>query len=414
MAGVQGLTRAQIAQQVARNCLGAEYVTAAPTLAGDTLRLIDNKLHGGSQDHAGRWLWYTPSAATPEETRVKTFEANSNLLNLYPALSVSTATTGAYEMLSDRLSRTMINNAINQALDEVAGEFYPPEESLALHTDGKSLRYDVPSEFKRLRHVYYRRSVTSVQIDACDSGWTQQSNVTQAFDTTRKWQGSGSLRLVVDAAATAAASIASKTITALDMSTYDTLEFWILSSRALAASDLEVRLTSGATTISWQVPAITANIPTYVRVAGQPDFQRQLTAVVTVAVRQIVDIGATTLWFDDIKAAVNDSAVWRPVSSRAWSLDKDTGDLVFTQEGMESIGYSLLKLVGGDAPLLLTADSDVNEVDDLFVIYRATELAFRSRAMDKSEYGQQAFSFGQMAQARRRHLHRLRGSRKVS
>ena len=41
-------------------------------------------------------------------------------------------------------------------------------------------------------------------------------------------------------------------------------------------------------------------------------------------------------------------------------------------------GYSLLKLVGGDKPTLLTVDATTNEIDDQYVIYRATALALMS------------------------------------
>jgi hypothetical protein len=366
-----------MAQQIAQNLLGSGYVNSAPTLAGSTLTLIDNKLYGGSRDHEGKWLWYTPSGAAPQETRVKSFEETAYKLNLYPALSVSTATTGAYEMLSDRLSRTMINNAINQALDEAVGGYYPPEESLALHADGVSLRYDLPSEFKLVKQVYYRASVASVQIDPCDSGWTQQANVTQAFDTTRKWQGGASLRLLLDIDLGANVDLGSKTIGSLDLSKYDTIEFWALSSFSLGppSGSFSLRLTSGVTTVAFTIPDLTQNIPAFVRVSLAPNNARQLTAVTTVVFRQVSDLlGIYTIWLDDIKAVVNDSARWLPLPKQCWHIDHENQDLVLTETGRQVAGYSLLKIVGGSHPTRMTADTDVADVPEEFIVQRAIEI----------------------------------------
>ena len=101
-------------------------------------------------------------------------------------------------------------------------------------------------------------------------------------------------------------------------------------------------------------------------------------------------------------------------SSRGLRLEPDTGDIIFTEEARGDLGYALLKLVGGDAPALLAADTDVAEVDETYIIARATELAFGSAGHVKEVYLQQSDRWALRAERARKALHRLRGARKVA
>jgi hypothetical protein len=99
------------------------------------------------------------------------------------------------------------------------------------------------------------------------------------------------------------------------------------------------------------------------------------TAIVSVGVENNVDIGAETVWIDDIRAVHNDEAIWTTVSNRLWHIDKNTRDLILSSAGRSTIGYSMMKIVGGDEPTLLSADATANEVSDDYVIAKATALA---------------------------------------
>ena len=70
------------------------------------------------------------------------------------------------------------------------------------------------------------------------------------------------------------------------------------------------------------------------------------------------------------------------------------------------MGYKLLKITGGDKPALLTSDSDECEIDDGYVINKATALALSATsggpATDPDQKRQQAaFYYGMSEQNKR-------------
>jgi len=70
------------------------------------------------------------------------------------------------------------------------------------------------------------------------------------------------------------------------------------------------------------------------------------------------------------------------------------------------VSYDLLKLVGGDKPALLSADSTASEIDDQYIIATATAFALSSAsggpATDPDARRQQAaFWFGISEQSKR-------------
>ena len=103
----------------------------------------------------------------------------------------------------------------------------------------------------------------------------------------------------------------------------------------------------------------------------------------------------------------NDTAVWEKLPKHLWTIDKESRDLVFKESGKFETNYSLLKLSGGDKPVLLTSDTDTTEIDDSYIISRATSLALLAAsggpATDPDALRQQAsFEFGLSEQAKRR------------
>ncbi len=378
MVSAQGLTRTQMAAQIASNVLGADFVASSPTLAGTALTLIDQKsLTGGNQDHRGKWLWYTPSGAAPQETRVAGFEASSHRLDLFPALSVSTATTGAYELLGDRLSRTMINNAINQAIDEAVGHVYPTETSFGLAADGVTLRYDLPSEIRLLQQVHYRTGVTGKVVHLCDALFdeTTDGDFTQSLQSEDKKQGSYSLRLVIAAGASANDKV-TDSISSLDLSGMTHIEMWIKCTVAAAAAHLHLLLDDTAGCASpletLEVPALTADTWTYVRLAlANPELD---TAIISVGLRYTTDTGAETVWIDGINAVNHDTADWEPLALQLYRVDRAARDLVLSEAGRAVAGQSLLKLTGGSHPTRMTSDDAVADIPEGFIVARATAL----------------------------------------
>ena len=204
-------------------------------------------------------------------------------------------------------------------------------------------------------------------------------------------------------------------ITSLDISGHTHVEFWCRSTVATSAADIHILLDNTASCASavetLALPALTANTDTFVRIAlSNP---RSATAIISVGVRFTVDKGASVFWIDDIQAVDENTSIWDTVSRQGWKIEKGTSDLLLTQDARTDLGYVLLKLVGGDAPALLTSDSATCEIDDSYVIARATELALLSAVNSKPEYGQMARIWNDQVEKSKKGLHRLRGARKV-
>ena len=102
------------------------------------------------------------------------------------------------------------------------------------------------------------------------------------------------------------------------------------------------------------------------------------TAIISVGLEYDSDLGACTVWIDDIVAVSNDTAEWSTLDRRNWKIDKASRDLVLTRDGHDAIGYALIKITGGDKPALLTTDAGTTEVGDSYIIATATALALIS------------------------------------
>ena len=366
MAVFQSVPREEIRLAAGYNASGVFEGSTTSGSAGTT-DLIDTKVRGADDDHNGKWIIVTSGARDGDIAQVTDWVASTNTFTVSPAFGGTLASGVTYELWDHEYRPQFVNNCINQAIHYVSGKAYDPEEDITLHLHANSRRYVAPANIAAVSKLEYRRSVASASIDACESGWTEQSNVTQAFDTSQRMEGSASLQLILAGGLSAGDDIASKTITSLDLSKYDFLELWGLSSIAISANDFALRLTSGSTTLSFDIPAMTADTDTYHRIAMTTDQARQLTAVTTIVIRQTVDVGACTVWFDDIKAVDNSTAKWEKIGERLWDADKQAGEIVFKPD-MGTVPYGLLKITGGDEPALLNADATVSEVDPTYVI----------------------------------------------
>jgi len=100
------------------------------------------------------------------------------------------------------------------------------------------------------------------------------------------------------------------------------------------------------------------------------------TAIISVGVEDDVgDNDNQTLWIDGIRAVHDQEQSFTDVPRRLWSVDRSTRSLQLTNSARSMIGYNMLKIIGGDKPALLSADTDISEVPDAFIIARATARA---------------------------------------
>ena len=191
------------------------------------------------------------------------------------------------------------------------------------------------------------------------------------------------------AAGLSAGDFISDSISSADLSKYDYLEFWIKSTVATSAGNLKIHLDNGTVTSdgndleSLNVPALTADVWKHCRVSlSNPEKD---TAIVSIGLEYDNDLGACTVYLDDIRAVKNDTATWTKLPRHLWRIDREgtsqgasTADLVLTDDGRTSVGTSLLKLAGGDSPALLSSDSSTTEVPESYIISYATAIALQA------------------------------------
>ena len=412
---IQKRTRQQIRQSVGYNLGAMETGTAYD--AGSTTTLISLTLVGSDDNYNGKWLVVADvSNSNNTETRIiSDYTASAYRLTLQQVLSFATAAGDTYEIWDRQYNPTAINEFINQAILDVTGQVYDPMESDDLHTDGKTARFDIPSNFSMVNGIQYRSEFTWTSLHQCNSVFDSSvdSNFTVSVDSEDYKQGTGSNKFVI-AAGASAGDIAGDTFTAKDISKYDYLEFWIKSTVSTSSGNLKIHLDESAITTSTisagtiqesiDVPALSADTWTYV-LASLSNSESN-TAITAVALEYDSDLGACTVRLDDVKVVQNDSATWTNVPSHLWNIDKVAQDIVFTRDGVQLTGYHLLKLKGGDKPALLTTETATCEIDDGYVINKATALALSATsggpATDPDAKRQQAaFYFGMSEQNKR-------------
>ena len=382
MAVLQGRTRAQLRQSIGYN-LGAVYVSSSSS-GGTTTTIVDNTLTGGDDDHNGKWVVFNDADGTSGQvTRVSDYVASSTTLTVSPAIAASSATDDTYELWDDIYPPARIDDFINQAIMDTIGHAWDPVEKLDLHTDGTTQRFDVPSGVSMIKDLYYRAKVDYERLHACAVAFdeTIDSDITVSLDTKDKKQGTQSNKFVI-AAGASAGDLATDSITSKNISGYDYIEFWVKSTVATSAGNLKLHLDDTASCASpvesISIPALTADTWTFVR--DQIDNPELCSAIISVGLEYDSDLGACTVWLDDISAVKNDSAQWEKIPRNLWRIDKEAKDIVCDNYAHSVARYSLLKIVGGDKPVLLTSDSATSEINEQFIIARATGLALASNS----------------------------------
>ena len=382
MPPIQGRTREQLRQNIGR-ALGSIYVSAATaTGAVSNNNILDNTIVlGGAATQIGKWIRFTSGSNDTLTRRVTDSSITSNVttLTFMPAVGTQTASE-SYE-LWDGYNPDDIDDFINQSVLSATGWVYDPIENIELHGDGHQTRFDIPSNISMISKIEYRHKVSSTRIHACATTFDEATDgdFTQALDTKDKKQGAQSLKLTI-AAGASAGDFVSDSITSKDISGYDTIEMWVKSTVATSAGNLKLLLDDSASCASpietLSIPALSADTWTFVRMTlANPETD---TAIISVGLEYDSDLGACTVWIDDIVAVANDTAEWTTLNRRNWKIYKESRDLVLLRDGQDAVGYSLIKIVGGDKPALLTSDSGTTEISEEYIIANAVTTALLS------------------------------------
>ena len=406
---VQGRTRKQLRQSIGYN-LGA-IRTGTAYDAGSTTTLISLSLVGGDDSYNGKWLVVADvTNSNNTETRIiSDYTASAYRLTVQQAYSFATAAGDTFEIWDDEFRPEVIDEFINQAIIDATGQAYHPTENVELHADSKNMRFDIPSNISIINRLFYRSKISSTVLHSCNAAFdeTVDSDITVTVDTEDKKRGTGSNKFVI-AAGASAGDIATDSISSKDISKYDYLECWIKSTVATSAGNLKILLDDSASCASpietLEVPALTANTWTYVRMAlANPETD---TAIISIGLEYDADLNACQVRLDDIKVVENDTADWVILPKHLWRIDRSARDLILSDSARLEVGYNLLKIQGGDKPALLSTETATSEIDDSYIIARATALAFAANSggasTDPDQRRQQAaFWFGLAEQSKR-------------
>ena len=378
MPAIQGRTLKQLRQAVGFN-LGALHTGTAYD-AGSNTTLISLTFVGGDDSYNGKWI-AVADASNSDSTEfriISDYTASAYRATLQQQLSFATAAGDSYEVWDEPYKPETINEFINQAIVDSTGKVYDPIENISLHGDGKQTRYDIPSGISQISKIEYRNKISYTRLHDCGTTFDEKtdSDFTQSLDTKDKKQGTQALKMVI-ASGASAGDFVTDSITSKNISGYDYIEMWVKSTVATSAGNLKLLLDDSASCASpletLSIPALTADTWTFVRMQlSTPELD---TAIISVGLEYDSDLGACTVWIDDITAVKNDTAEWSTLDRRLWKIDKEARDLILLRDGQDAIGYALIKIVGGDKPALLSAETDTTEIPEAYIIAFATARA---------------------------------------
>ena len=387
MAITQSKTLEDLRKAIGRN-LG-KMITGTTSGSGSTTTAVDATLFGGDDEYNGYYIRITSGTYDGTTRRITDYTSSTGTMT-FAAVAGTIAGSVTYELWENGFDPDVIDEYINQSMWEITGRVYDPVENLDVHTDRINARWEIPSGIEMIQDVYYRDKFTVKELLSCDSVFdeTVDSDFTVSVDTEDYKKGSASNKFVI-AVGASAGDIATDSITSVNLAKYDYIEFWIKSTVATSAGNLKILLDDSASCASpietLNVPALTASTWKYCRVAlSNPHTD---TAIISVGLEYDSDLGACTVHLDDIKAVKNDTSTWTKLPRYQWRIDKEgeqgasTQDLILTDGGRAEVGYSLIKLVGGDEPAELSADSDTTEVPERFIVAYATALSAQAGSL---------------------------------
>lgn len=385
----QSLTRGEIRRSIGKN-LGILIDGAATAAdAGKTLLTDTKNLLGGDDEHNQKEVMIydaTGSIADGESSVVSDFA--SNVATCVPVFSAAIAIGDKYEMWKTPWRIDDINDAINQAINDISNKALKIKQDDSLFTESDKVLYAIPSGFTHISKVEYVYNVSEVDIDDCESAWTAGTNVTATADSAFNKEGTYCAKLVVAAGAGATQVLGYFTISSLDISAYDKIEFWMYSSIALTAGQLQIHLSATAALASAletiNIPAMSAGI--WYRHSLSLANPHSDTAIITVGIYQVSDVGACTLYVDDIIAVNSGTKEFEELPIEHWDIARgSTNYLQISSSGLSLIGTDeFLRLTGYQIPSRLTADSTTADVNPAWLIARVTGRLLISHA--KSSY----------------------------
>jgi len=162
-------------------------------------------------------------------------------------------------------------------------------------------------------------------VEDAEDAWNEivNANVTSTADAAVKKVGAASAKFVVAVGAVAGELLAAEAMSALDLSLYDQIKLWALSSVTTTAGQLQLLLddtaASASPVVALDLPALTAAtwahcvLPYNAALAG-------LKNIISIGIKQVADLGVFTLNLDDVRA----EQAWNDVVQGGTTLKLDT------------------------------------------------------------------------------------------
>lgn len=389
---LQSLTLGSLRRSIGKN-LGI-VIDGVVTTTGDTTSLIDTaNLLGGDDEHNEKQVRIYDSAGgtiVDGETQAVTDFDNTPAGTCDATVSAFTAAITAldkYEMWKVPWRIADIDDAINQAINEITSRAFLIKDNATLFSEASKYLYTIPTGFTHLYKVEYVYSETAVNVDACEAAWTGNTGTTTTADATFEKEGTYcSKNVVVGVGVTTI--LCYEDISSINLTGCDKVEFWMYSSIALTAGQLQIRLSSTAAIASAEetidIPAMTA--ATWYRHSLSLEAPHSDSAIISVGIYQVANVADFTFYVDDVKAVLSTSREYKPLPIEYWDIARgSTNYLQITDDGVDLMGDTkLMRLEGFQIIDRMTADTDTCDVDPAYIIAKTTGRLLISHA--KSRY----------------------------
>lgn len=173
--------------------------------------------------------------------------------------------------------------------------------------------------------AFYAKAFTKV-VEDCEDAWDEQvvSGVTSEIDTGDKKEGAASVKLTM--ADGAAVGVLASEVVALDLTNHRRITLWIKSSIITASGDLQLLLDEHADCASpletLSLPALAAD--TWTAMTLTLATPANLGSIISVGLKQAVDLGVCIIHLDAIKAISSLLSEWDGVMTGAVAFDDPT------------------------------------------------------------------------------------------
>ena len=415
MAAFQSRTREQIRRAIAANL--DQVPASSATDAGTTTTLIDANYLGGDDEYNGGWIVFTSGTNDGLIRRVTDYSSSTGTFTFKPAATTATASSDTYEYWRADYPPERIHEFINQAIIQRTPRGLVTDEDESNFGHPLDSRHPIPSTMVALAAVDYRNSISGVRIDQANTAWTAGTNVTTSTDGEDYKAFSSSSRFYLSGVS--AGTIGYKDITSVNLAKYNQVEFWIKSSVTRSSGELTF-VTSSTTglataTETINIPALTARTWTYVKLSlANPELD---TAILSVGIKYASGASTGYLWLNDLNVVDSGSGTYTRIWPGSYRVERETREVILSQDARREIGYKLIRLIGYRLPSLLSSDSSVAEIDSDLITARATAKSLfslaRGRSTDPDDNDRRAAYFETIAAQAERSLPNLRPGTKM-